>query len=81
MGKAMSMETVQKFFALKSDNNSVYAPENKYGYKINVNHPKIKPLYDEYKKRVRAIILSDKERFEFEGLIMKTIAKGKENAQ
>lgn len=25
--------------------NTIYAPENKYGYRINIMHPKIEPLY------------------------------------
>lgn len=30
-------------------NDSIFAASNKYGYKININHPKIKPLYERYK--------------------------------
>ena len=33
-----------------TEKEPIYAPENKYGYKINVNHPVIRVLYDRYKK-------------------------------
>ncbi len=60
--------------------NSIYAPENKYGYKISINHPKIRPLYEAYKKKIGAIILSDDERFEFERIIFKMIERRKKGA-
>ena len=60
--------------------NSIYAPENKYGYKISINHPKIRPLYEVYKKKIGAIILSDDERFEFERIIFKMIERKKKGA-
>lgn len=48
---------------------SIYAPDNKYGYKINITHPDIKPLYQRFKKW-KGIAdwcpLSDAERLEFE---------------
>lgn len=47
-------------------NDSIYAKPNKYGYKININHPHIKPLYERYKSSIKAKILSDAERFDFE---------------
>lgn len=54
--------------------DSIYAPDNKYGYKVNITHPKIKPLYYRYKKW-RGIAewcpLSDAERLEFENYILK----------
>lgn len=56
-------------------NQSIYNPPNKYGYRININHPKIRPIYDAYKKKVGALILSDEERFEFERIIFKMIER------
>lgn len=73
MSKAMSMEDAAKYVSCKNDNSSLFAPQNKYGYKININHPKIKPLYESFKKKKNAIILSDDERFEFESIIFKMI--------
>lgn len=60
---------------------SIYAPTNKYGYKININHEKIKPLYERFKAKKKALILSDTERFEFEAIIFKMIEKAKKNVQ
>ena len=54
--------------------NTIYAAENKYGYRINIMHPKIEPLYKRYKKW-KGIAdwcpLSDAERLEFESYILK----------
>lgn len=56
-------------------NDSIFARANEYGYKININHPKIRPFYESYKKKIGAIILSDKERIEFENVIFKMIER------
>lgn len=56
-------------------NESIFAPANKYGYKININHPSIKPLYEKYKKKYKIIIMSDAERHEFESKIFSFINK------
>ena len=58
-------------------NDSLYNPSNRYGYIININHPKIRPLYDAYKKKVKALILSDEERFEFERIVFKMIERNR----
>lgn len=58
-------------------NESIFAPENKYGYRININNPQVRPLYEAYKKKIQAIILSDRERFEFEEIILKMIERNK----
>ena len=48
-------------------------------YKINVNHPVIRVLYDRYKKwKGIKMIPSDKERFEFEHYIEQLIQKRRE---
>ncbi|MCM1227543.1 MAG: hypothetical protein NC320_09000 [Clostridium sp.] len=60
---------------------TIYAPQNKYGYKINVNHQRIRPLYEAYKKKLGAIILSDKERFHFEYIIFQMIERKRATAQ
>lgn len=58
-------------------NNSIYNLPNKYGYEINVNHPKIRPFYEAYKKKIKAVILSDDERFQFEKIIKEMIERKK----
>ena len=65
---------------MKNNNKSIYALPNKYGYEISINHPKIRPLYEAYKKKIGAIILSDKERFQFEKIIKEMIERAKNNA-
>lgn len=74
MGRRIPMDIAQKLAKTK-EHDSIFAPQNKYGYKISINHPQIRPLYDAYKKKIGAIILSDKERFEFERIIMKMIER------
>ena len=54
---------------MKIKNKSIYAPPNKYGYEISINHPKI-----------GAIILSDEERFQFENIIKEMIERKKKGA-
>lgn len=77
MGKKISWEDVERLNAKKYNNDTIFAPPNKYGYQININHPKIRPLYERYKRKVGEIILSDRQRFEFEGIIINMIERGK----
>lgn len=54
---------------------------NKYGYRLNINHEIIRPLYDKYKREVLNTHLefpiSDRERIEFEDkAILYLIRKG-----
>ncbi|MBQ9808885.1 MAG: hypothetical protein IJM55_08480 [Ruminococcus sp.] len=77
MGHKLSWEDAERLGALRNSNDSIYAPQNKYGYKININHQDIRPLYDHFKRRIGAIILSDKERFKFEAAVFKMIEGGK----
>ena len=81
MSKAMSMEDAAKYVSCKNDNSSIFNSNNKYGYKININHPDVKEKYELFKKKKKAIILSDEERFEFEAIIIKMIERKRKNAE
>ncbi len=59
--------------------DTIYAKNNSYGYKINVNHPKIRPLYERYKEKVGERILSDRQRRHFELIIFEMIERRKVN--
>ena len=61
--------------------DSIFAPPNKYGYKINITHPLIYPHYERFKRIKNAIILSDKERFEFEDKMIAYIKQKQEEKQ
>lgn len=52
---------------------SIYNNNNPYGYRLNVNHPRIRELYDRYKKwkDIAGRPPTDEERREFERIIMK----------
>ena len=78
MGKKISWEDAEKLGASEK-HDSIYAKPNKYGYKTAINHPKIKPLYERFKDSKNARILSDKERFEFEAIIVGLIEKRRKN--
>lgn len=79
MGKRISFDIAQELARAKQDNeNSIYAPHNSYGYKINIHHPQIRPLYERYKEYLGENILSDKQRFEFEMIIFKMIERNKQ---
>lgn len=62
---------------MENDNNSIYAKPNKYGYKLNINNPQIRPLYERYKEKLGEKILSDNQRLTFETLIFNAIADKK----
>lgn len=56
----------------------VLAPNNPYGYRVNISHPQIEPLYWRYKawKGIpHNIPMSDAERFEFEEYILRLVEK------
>lgn len=77
MGKKISWEDAEKLGKLTDVDDSIYAKPNKYGYKINVNHPKIAPLYERYKRKLGERILSDQQRFTFELYIFQMIERRK----
>ena len=65
----------------QSNKESIFAPPNKYGYKINIAHPLIYPHYERFKRIKNAIILSDEERFEFEDKMIAYIKQKQEEKQ
>lgn len=56
--------------------NGIYTVDNPWGYKLNINHPDIKPFYERF-LRWKGIkgAPSDKERHEFEAYMEKHLAK------
>lgn len=61
--------------------NTIFNSNNQYGFLININHPRIFPLYIRYKiikKLPLHFPISDKDRFEFEAIIFKSLEKAKE---
>lgn len=59
------------------DDSTIYANPNPYGYKLNINHPLIRPHYERFKVKCNTPILSDAERFEFERLMIDAIEKNR----
>ncbi len=68
---------------MPSRNNSIRIPPgvNSYGYHININHPQIRPIYEEWKKERHITIPSDTERHHFEIYIQLLIDHGKLKAK
>ncbi len=59
---------------------SIFIDDNPYGYRININHPKILPLFEKYKKWKEIPSnepLADAERFEFEDIIINQIERNR----
>ena len=76
MGKKIDYDQAQQL-ASTTDNDSIFALPNKYGYKLNVNHPQISQLYEKYKRKIGEKILSDGQRFTFEYLVLQAIGQEK----
>ena len=76
MGKRIDYDKALSAAAIQA-NGSIYAKPNSYGYKININHPDIKPMYDMYKQHIGEKILSDAQRHHFESLIFDMIEKNR----
>ncbi|MCR4794229.1 MAG: hypothetical protein K5898_03480 [Ruminococcus sp.] len=74
MGKRIDYDLALKSAAIKPNDN-IYAEPNKYGYRINVNHPQIKNLYEHYKRHIGEKILSDAQRLHFESIIYKMMER------
>lgn len=63
---------------------SVYTHNNPYGYRININHPKILPLYEKYCEKIGMplhIHLSRQQRLDFERIILRMIERTKRSKQ
>lgn len=59
------------------ESSFIYCPRNPYGYRYNINHPKINDLFRRYIKW-KGIVgrpLTDAERFEFERYLDSLFAK------
>lgn len=57
---------------------SIYAPNNPYGYKYNINHPKVNELYRRYKVWKGYAVsypLTDEQRKDFESYLDGLIEK------
>lgn len=65
MGKKIPYDTALKM-AHTEQNDSIFAKDNPYGYKLNVNHPEVRKFYEYYKQKIGECILSDSQRRTFE---------------
>lgn len=64
-----------------SDDTSIYAKPNPYGYRLNINHPDINPHYERYKRKCGTTILSDAQRLEFERLMFAWMERKRGNQE
>lgn len=68
MGKKMIFETAEKLSPVHDPDEpvSMRARRNKYGFRLNINHPLIRKMHDNYASKVGEKILSDAQRQDFE---------------
>lgn len=77
MGRKLPLDLGQQLARREDQEQKGFFNEtNPYGYKINISHPQIRPLYDRYLRKLGTPILSDGQRHQFEALIMHLIATG-----
>ena len=69
MGKKIPYDQALKLCKTEST-DSIFAKENPYGYKLNVNAPEVREFYEFYKAKVGQTILSDHQRRTFEMLYL-----------
>lgn len=84
MGKKIPYDTARIIGGLKK-NESIYNLDkdgypcpNRWGYRYNVNHPDIRPLYEAYHKHIGVplqIHMTTSQRLQFEAVLDKMIEK------
>lgn len=77
MGKKMPYDVAMQISRLKTD-GSIYTTNNPYGYKININHPAIYPLFVAYHKKIGVplhIHMTTEQRLKFEEAVMKLLER------
>lgn len=74
--QAMKMESV-----IPKETDSIFinpARPNPYGYKINVNHPRIRPLFTAWHRKIgvpESVPITHAQRFQFEAMVMELIRR------
>ena len=78
MGRKLPLDLGQQLARREGtpQHEGFFTETNPYGYKINISHPQIRPLYDRYLRKLSTPIMSDGQRHQFEALIMHLIATG-----
>lgn len=76
MGRKLPLDIGQQLSRRREEPQGFFIYGNKYGYRINISHPKIRPIYDRYLKQIGEPIPSDAQRHQFESMIMRLIASG-----
>lgn len=85
--KATGLGYVPHFATCKkpeSGPHSIYTQGNPYGYRLNLRHPLVQKLYYRYKAQLgisRSTPLSDGERLDFEGRVIRWLERREKHAQ
>ena len=77
MGKKIPYDVAMQISRLKTD-GSIFTTNNPYGYKININHPAIYPLFVAYHKKIGVplhIHMTSEQRLNFEAAVIKLLEK------
>lgn len=83
MGKKIPYDQAMQIGRLKTD-GSIFTENNRYGYKININHPKIYPMYVRYHEKIGVplhIHLTTAQRLAFESAVMKWFERKRNHVQ
>lgn len=75
MGKKMPFEQGIQAGSIPEPED-IFTNSNKYGYRLNVNHRLIRPLYERYKEQLGERILSDSQRKMFEAKVIAYLESG-----
>lgn len=77
MGKKIPYDAEMKISRLETD-GSIFTTNNPCGYKININHPAIYPLFVAYHKKIGVplyIHMTTEQRLKFEEAVMKLLER------
>ena len=78
MGKKIPFDQAMKLAGLQISAEMIFDTPNRYGYRVNINHPKILPLYEAYHKHIGVplhIHLTTPQRLRFEAIIFRMMQK------
>lgn len=82
MGRKIPFEQAMKMKSvIPKETDPIFinpAKPNRYGYKINVNHPRIRPLFAAFHKHIgvpESVPLTNAQRFQFEAMVMEMIRR------
>lgn len=78
MGKRIPYDAAMRMGGLEIRSEIIFPVPNRYGYRVNINHPQVRPLYEAYHRHIGVplhIHLTGKQRLHFEALLFRMIER------